>query len=165
MDDLELLLLLLLGIVGVHQHTVYLVLRSTPGPSAWEASGLPPEPRPQGPSPEFAVVLRFVGDHAANSIFPLQLEEVLGWTEEDPGQWPGKYCRVLAFRVALCGCPECARVSAKWRRVCMFLLVINECHSLIWLAEQSAARFSTWANGFHSQQIEALCTHPTAISA
>lgn len=76
-DDLEPLLLLLLGIVGVHQHTVYLVLRSTPGPGAWEASTLPPKPRPWGPALEFAMVLRFVGGHASNGVFTLQLEEVL----------------------------------------------------------------------------------------
>lgn len=76
-DELEPLLLMLLGIVGVHQHTVYLVLRSTPGPGAWEASTLLPKSRPRGPGLEFAVVLRFVGGHAANGVFTLQLEEVL----------------------------------------------------------------------------------------
>lgn len=46
-----------------------------------------------------------------------------------------------------------------------FLLVINELHGLIWLAEQFVVRFSNCANGFHSQQIEVPRTHPAAFSA
>lgn len=107
----------------------------------------------------FAVMLRGVGNLANDSAISLQLEEVLGWTEKDTGQRPGRYCCMPNFRVALCCCPECSH-SIKWWGLCTFLLVINECLSLILLAAQSAAWFSTWAHGFHSQQIEALCTQP-----